>query len=463
MKYSAENPPAPWDVPYETNKAFIEERWDDYPKGGFLEDVVLYQKGYETTNFLSFWTGVHYVSSMIMRDSHLRWAHGGMFPNFYFIMVAPPSLVKKSTTIHGPEKAEMLAHSLFANPIRKFKKSAVTIRGKATPEAIFASMANERLPVKLGEDENGDDITETVEKNANLVIRVSELSTFLSQSKYNVTLIDKLTDFYDCKDADSDTTIQRGNIELKNIFCTLMGATTPDTLASTIPKEAFGGGFVSRSIILREDYTERIFPEPVAYPDLPGPEELGERLAWIGEHKRGEFVLTEDAYDFYAKWYTKNKMDLRKRVLSGNTDHEHNRQDIHVLKLAHIFALQRYTLASYVTLSDIKTAIKIVKYTLGLASEILKETSASESTNNLRYIEKTLQRLGEVRRKNLISRVYHRGINAELLTSILDELVQADKITIKRGNVKKTQPSRDKEEVYTWKKSKKVDMQSLDL
>lgn len=451
MKYNRDNWPESWRIPAELDGKFVPERWEDYPKGGFLEDVVLYQKGYETTNFLSFWAGVHYVSSMIMRDAELVWAHGGMYPNFYTLMVAPPGLVKKSTTIHGLEKVEMQAQSLFTNAVQRFRKAGVVIRGKATPEAIFASLANEKMTIEIGEDDNGDKIFHEEDKNANLIIRVSELSTFVNGSKYNVALIDKLTDFYDCKDTDSDTTIGRGNLELKNVFCTLMGATTPDTLATTIPKEAFGGGFVSRSLILKEDYTERIFPEPIAWPGLPSTDELAERLAWIGYYKKGKFALSPEAYDVYAKWYTKNKLALRASVLAGETEHENNRKDIHVLKLAHILCIQRYDITNVISLEDIQNAMRIIEYTIAKAHEVLKETSISPAVKNIRYIEKFLARRKKITRKALISAVYHKGIDTTLLSSILEDLKQAEKITITtEGGGNRSSPSRNAMEVYEW-------------
>jgi len=448
LKYDKENHPYSWVIPKEVE--FIKELWDDYPRGGFIEDVILYQKGYETTNFLSFWTAIHYLSSMIMRDAWLRWAHGGMYPNFYTIMVAPPGLVKKSTTIHGLERVETHAKKLFENPVQRFKKANVIIRGKATPEAIFASLANEILPVEVGKDENGDEKYEDVKKNANLIIRVSELSTFLSSAKYNLTLVDKLTDFYDCKDNDSDTTIGRGNIELENVFCTMMGATTPDTLATTIPKEAFGGGFISRSLLLREDYTERIFPEPVAWPQLPGTEELGERLAWIGLYKRGEFHLNLDAYDYYADWYTTNKLALRESIMEGETMHENNRRDIHVLKLAHLLCIQEYRFSQIIRLDHIQTAIKIINYTIDRTHEILELTSASADMQQMTLVGQVIARKLEISRKALITAVHRKGINATNLHLHLQDLLAGERIEVFRDGKKKQNITREGKEVYKW-------------
>jgi hypothetical protein len=448
MKYDKFDSPDPWEIPGDIK--FIKESWEDYPRGGFIEDVILYQKGYETTNFLSFWTAVHYLSSIIMRDAWLRWAHGGMYPNFYTLMVAPPGLVKKSTTIHGLEKVEEQAKKLYVNPVFRFKKANVVIRGKATPEAIFASLANEILPVEIGQDETGDPVFEDVEKNANLIIRVSELSTFLSSAKYNVALVDKLTDFYDCKDNDSDTTIGRGNIELKNVFCTMMGATTPDTLATTIPKEAFGGGFISRSLILKEDYTERIFPEPVAWPELPDTRELAERLAWIGMYKRGEFHLDGDAYDYYAEWYTKNKLNLRKSVMDGETMHENNRRDIHVLKLAHILSIQEYRISQIIRLEHVKTAIKIINYTIDRTHELLEMTSASTDMQKLTTVSHILMKKLVMDRKQMISSVYRKGINTTDLHQCLCDLFEAGKIEVYRDSKIRRNVSRDSKEVYKW-------------
>ena len=451
MKYTIDSPPQPWVIderfipwPYEP----FDERF--YPKGGFIEDAILYMKGYETCNSFSFWSAVHAVSSIVGRDAGLRWAHGKLYPNFYIILVAPPGVVKKSTTVSQLDRIEFAVREKLKNEneLLSYQKEACIIRGKATQESIFENMRSEGRTFKVdtGEiDDDGEKLFKRVSKqrNANLIMRISELSTFLSPSKYNVTLVDKITDFYDCKDRDSDTTIGRGNVELHNVFATLCGATTPDTFKTTIPKEAFGGGFISRCLVIREDVTPRVYPQPVSFPICPGFEEMAERLSWIAMHKRGEFVLSPEALHFYSDWYTSFKMDLREKITSGLERHIENRKDQHVLKLALIFALQRYDLTeNIITVQDIKQAIRVIEHTIDTSYHEVEEAGMSHQGLLMNRIEQYIRAKGSegVAREKILKSLGKTGVNSMVLNQSLDEFNQQGILTIRneRGDIKRS-------------------------
>lgn len=457
MIYTPENPPRPWEFTGMDRLPWPEEDFNEslYPKGGFLEDAVNFSKGYETTNAFAFWSGVHTLSSVIMRDSYLRWAHGGLYPNFYVLFVAPPGVVKKSTTAKVLDSVENGMHKLLdeKNKAVAFEKQACMIRGKATQEAIFENMRNatERVTLK---HEDGTEERKDLERNSNLIMRISELSTLLSSSKYNVNLIDKLTDFYDCKDRDSDTTIGRGSVELKNVFATMWGATTPDTLRSTIPREAFGGGFMSRCLIIRQQVTPRSYPHPVHYPFCPSQQEMAERLAWIAMYKRGEYILSPEAYTHYASWYHAFKRKLSRDIQSGIYNHIENRKDIHILKLAHIIALQRYELKeNVITLEDIKYAIKIVNWTLGSSFEEVQEAGMDKAAIKELTIEKFIKQRGEqgVTRRKILQSLNREGVKAKVLTDVIDELHQRGVVSCydKQGQ-RLHKPKNSSDELYKY-------------
>jgi len=233
-------------------------------------------------------------------------------------------------------------------------------------------MANKKQTLSSGED---------VETNANLIIRVSELTTLLSKAQYNMTLIDKLTDFYDCKDHDTDSTVARGNVELHNIYATLWGATTPDALANSIPPEAFGGGFMSRCVIVEEEEAHRIIDRPYFPSSCPSKDEMAQRLLWLLAYKSGEFTFNKEADDYYVKWYRQETLALRAKARTGETDHRDNRKTIHVLKLALVIAAQRYDLDRYITLEDLKMAIAVLEFTNQSSQDTIEDISMDGKAN----------------------------------------------------------------------------------
>lgn len=378
LKYTYEHMPQPWRLThdlsyYDTHKDYQEEFDRSFwPEGGFISDMVDHTLGYETTNYFAFWTAVSAISSAVQRDAWIRFGDG-LFPNFFIILVAPPGICHKSTAMARYDKIESEALRKMPNKVVKELKKATVIRGKASPEQLFASMANKDIQIEGEKDEEGN--PRSVRSNANLIIRVSELSTFLTSAQYNTGLVDKLTDFYDCKDHDSDSTITRGHVELENIYATMFAATTPDTLATTIPVEAFGGGFMSRCIIaeMKPQQTTRIIPAPYYPKNAPDRDEMANRMIWIMNNKRGEYALTEEAYDFYSEWYRKEIIELRDKASKGEVDHRDNRKTQNVLKLALVLSLQRYSHDHWVTVEDLKFAIRALEYTNNSALETLED------------------------------------------------------------------------------------------
>lgn len=380
LKYTHTQPPTPWkethDLSYYDEHPDYQEEFDNsfWPTDGFIDDLRSHTLGYETTNLFSFWTAVSAISAVVQRDAFLRFGDG-LYPNFFTVLVAPPAIAHKSTAMNRFEKIEQEAYRRIPNKLVKEMKKSHVIRGKASAEQLFASMANKDVTIE------GDE--EVHKSNANLIMRVSELGTFLSKAQYNTGLIDKLTDFYDCKDYDSDSTISRGHAELENIFATMFACTTPDALANSIPQEAFGGGFMSRCIIaeVKPHHCKRIIPVPFYPTNAPDRTEMADRLIWIMNNKKGEYALTESAFDYYTSWYREEILDLRAKAARGEVDHRDNRKTLHVLKLALVFALQRYSTDRWVTEVDLDYAIKVLEYTNNSSSQMVEDISIDGQTD----------------------------------------------------------------------------------
>ncbi len=405
-----------------------------WPTNGFIDDFYWHTIGFETTNLFSFWTAVAGLSSIFQRAIHIRFGDG-LYPNFFIILVAPPALCRKSTALARWDKVESLMFEATPNEALKFKRQSPIIRGKATPEQMFASMKNDTKTLVTGE---------SIEKDANLIIRISELTTMLNKAQYNMTLVDKLTDFYDCKDHDTDSTISRGTTELKNIYATLWGATTPDSLADSIPPEAFGGGFMSRCILVEEREAKRIIARP-SFPSVcPSKDEMAQRLLWLLAYKSGEFTLDAEADAYYDEWYRKDITELREKAARGETDHRDNRKSIHVLKLALVLAAQRYDLSRYITLEDLKTAIAILEYTNATSEETIEDISIDGQANSMNLkIRSWIKRAGPdgIARIELMQR---HNLKKVVLDQAIEDLKEANvvkevkRVVTKKGREVKT-------------------------
>ena len=337
-----------------------------WPENGFLDDFVCHTYGYETTNLFAIWTAISGLASVVQRDAYLNTGKG-MFANFYTILVAPPGVAHKSTAMHLLSDVEERMMKKLVHPDLLARKTSKVIRGKATAEAVFDAMKNRTYISADGSEKQTD---------AKFIGKISELTTFLSKANYNATLVDKITDFYDCKSYDTDFTRGGdGEREIRNIFATFLGCTTPDALDKSIPAEAFGGGFMSRCMVVNQDVGDltRIIPKPGIYSDCPDEDEMSERLLWLACNKQGAFDYTPEAWEAYESWYETTILSLRAKVARGETDHRDSRKTLQVEKLALMMALQRYDRDRSITLEDFQYAVKLYEYTNGEGTELINK------------------------------------------------------------------------------------------
>ncbi len=369
MRYTRDNPPVPAEMT--PDLIALEDKWNDkftlIPTDGFLHDFYLYTLGWQVTNLYAFWSGVAGLSALANRQVKLKSAMD-TYPNFYVILVGPPGVAKKSTAMKLWENIEDDMWSFLPEYISE-RKNVPIVASKATSEFLFTQMANKEL-------DSGE------KSDAILKVRVSELDNFLSLASYNSTLVSKLTDFYDCKKRDTDGVIGRNKGKLaviNNIYATMFGCTTPMALKETLPKEAFGGGFISRCTFVNqevEDLTRKI-PWPYFHEDAPDQKDLSARLAWIAINKNGVYSLTDQAMSLYEQWYDQVYIEIMRKAKEGNSDDRDSRITVQALKLATLLAYQRYDLEKRVTYLDMLTAVNIIDWTMRSSTGVLDEASLS--------------------------------------------------------------------------------------
>lgn len=428
-------------------KFWVDEKFDKLlPKPGFLTDFVLATRGIETPTLLSFWSAVWTLSSALKRDAYFRWFPDPLYPNFFIVLVAPPRICAKSTAIRQfGEKALVDFPQMYSDPRMQFAKEVNLLRTKATPEAIEVALKpQENVVIKhKGKNYFGS-------KGSEVSVVVPELATFLGKQKYNSGLINTLIDLYDCKDVDSRDTVGRGHVVFKNIFFTLIGATTVTGINESIPTEAMGGGFLSRLILVHSPVATRSYPEPLRVKGGPSREDLAHRLAWIANNAQGEYYFSQEAQAYYEVLYKKNRkilVDKDQKNLEMRS-----RLDIHLRKLSLILKAQRYEPGREISLEILKEAEKILNFTYEAADGVTQEVGISMYNSCYNKAKEIIKKRGKVTRRQLITRLSPYGFPADLVLKVMHHIYQEGLITIKLRGRAKTYPSVHGEEVYTWDK-----------
>lgn len=280
-------------------------------EGDWIEAYLDFTANHEAPEVFHFWTALSILSAATARNVRFPQNYYDIWPNLYVVLVAPAGRCRRSVATHIG--------------IRILREADVTniISEKVTPEALA-----EALHTVAGIGHRG-------QVRSSLIIHAPELSVFLGKQTYNEGMVALLTTLYDSPDHWEYRTRTRDLINLEGVFLNLFGATAPDWLADCIPAVAFGGGFLSRTFLIAEPDTPRVFP-------FPEPEDLslrGKLVAQLQEISKryGDFKFSPEAREWYVKWYEEAR-NLNLGASSFISGYFERKQD-HIIRVAMLLAL----------------------------------------------------------------------------------------------------------------------------
>lgn len=412
----------------ETPEPFIEPEEKPYttdfvdsilPRPGFITDFVNTGRGMESPSLFFVWNALWLLSTILKREAWLKWYPGKLWPNLYVLIVAPPSLCRKSSSMIIANNLLRSLPYFLPSTLESYKKETKIITGKTTPEGLLMSLApEERLYFTEGSDTEAAKM-KTVKKGSQIALNVSEFAVFLGKQQYNTGMVTLLTDLFDCKDYDGEVTRGRGDKPLEDIYVTLFGAITPDGLKMSIPDEAFGGGFMSRMILAYQHIPTKIYDMPEALAGYPVWEDLRLKLAWISRNAIGEYELTPEARAFYKAWYHEWKAELFSK---GSERQEENRIDSLILRVALLMRVQEYRPGTDITVENIMDAHRLITYTVTTSKHATEDVGGTFYSIHMNAIKRVLQRRGTVTRRELSQFMSSRGASAKEISDIVEQL-----------------------------------------
>lgn len=359
------------------------------PPKGWLSEYIEYTRNTEPPTVFHFFSGAVAIGTALARNIHFPFGDGSIFPNLCVVVVAPSGVCRKTTACN---MAIGLYRLIGGN----------VLADKITPEALIEAMQ--------GKD------------SATGLIYAPELAVFLGKQKYQEGMIPMLTAWFDCPQRWQASTIMRGEAELHNVAMSMLGASTLDWIQTAIPKDAFGGGFMSRLLFVVQESTDRVFPIPPPVNEQMKAK-LGEALRKFG-HIRGKVEMSPEALHWYNDWY---------RGRDGrNTENRHyagyfERKPTQMIRLAMILGISEFgnTWDLIVTADHMKRALAILNWVEGFlpgAFDQLHETSVG--SDQMQIIVQLRKRQGAVKHSELL-RLNARRMNADIFRKCMDTLRQS--------------------------------------
>ena len=235
------------------------------------EPPILYKK----------WIAISVLAGALQRKCWMDWGYIRLYPNMYIVLVGPSGKCRKGTAMGpGMDFLKGLGVKMAAESI--------------TREALIRELKNST-------SNNISQDGRIVLDHCSLTIYSQELTVFLGYN--NQALMSDLADWYDCRESWTYRTKSSGTDEIKGVYVNLIGATTPELIQSTLPRDAVGGGLTSRIIFIFEDQKHKTISFPfLSRADLEMKETLQRRLEEI--HMRsGQFRFTEPFMERWGAWY----------------------------------------------------------------------------------------------------------------------------------------------------------------
>lgn len=290
---------------------------------GWLEDFCEYGKNGEAPEKVIWWVGVATLAGALQRKVWIDQVNFQWTPNFYLLIVGPPGVVKKSTSIGVGMKLLKKVPGIDFGPQVVTWQQLITHMADSTQTAMV----------------DGEEF-----RHSSCTFSLSEFGSFFDPK--NRDMVDNLTDMWDGKlETFRKETKTSGNDDVENPWINMIACTTPTWIADNFSSSLIGSGFGSRPVYVYADRPRAYIAYPsrgmrydkVAHKALE--EDLVERLRVIAEYA-GEYKLTEEAYVWGEKWYAEF-MDSQQRM--GNTPEAGVavRKQTHLHKLAMVISASR--------------------------------------------------------------------------------------------------------------------------
>lgn len=285
----------------------------------WLQSFVNYASYSEAPLFIYFWVGVATIAGALRRKVWIDQINFQWLPNFYIIIVGPPGVIAKSTSIDiGIDLLKKVPGINFGPDVLTWQH-LVTSMGEAV-------------------ETFKDPTTGEIRTMSPITIASSELGNLLNPDDREQ--IDALISLWDGRKEFKKGTKTQGSDVLEYPWLNIIGATTPSWIAESIPQHMIGGGFMSRCVFLFADEKRQFVPlldEAVPKGHAETRTKLIEDLHRIST-MAGEYTISEPARVIIRQWYIDHYKNPPKGLNREQFGGYLARKQTHIMKLAMVLA-----------------------------------------------------------------------------------------------------------------------------
>lgn len=319
----------------------------------FIEGFCRFAGTYNTTPLFAKYAAIWMIGTVVTRAVGMKSRGNDLHPNFFFQLVGGPG-TGKSQAIKAVRKILLKATSMSIIP------ASITRAG--LEDYMNGNMQNRRSPdgalllshecIGLSEEMQG-------------ILPDQDLGHL---TLYNI--------LYDLPSIHKARTRSHGEVNLEAPYCSILTGAQPAFLATTMPEQAWGMGFMSRSVMVFDVPRTRTSMFNAVTVDHKLEADLIHDLKQL-HNTNGWMTWSKEAIALYEEWFVEHggmPIPQAKRLAMGYNA----RRELHMTKLAMVMSLSRNG-ALHVELQDVAEAIKLLLFTEERMKSIFTEMSNTGS------------------------------------------------------------------------------------
>lgn len=368
---------------------------------GYLE----YTEDTESPLIFHKWVGISMIAAAMRKKTWLSLGRLKIYPNMYVVLVAEPGVARKSQAIsYGID---------IMNEVNNIVLSADEI----TKEALLQDLESSAMDDQL---EDG-----SVLRHSSLSIISREFESFLGQKKDNTKMLVLLTDLFDCQEIPRKyRTKHSGSNTIPSVYLNILAATTPDSLASSLPSSAIGGGLTSRILFIWASGRQKKIAIPSYNEHLKGLRKDLIRDLSIISLITGRFWFSDECMENWIAWYNRyDELDPKRICTDPAFRGWYSRKPLFLQKLAMIFTAAK-TSKKIIEWDAFELAIEFLEEVEQFMGRTFVAVGRSEVTADVAIVMNIIKQYEIIEEKTLLRMVW-RDIDYKKFDNVIETIVRS--------------------------------------
>lgn len=303
-------------------------------RGDWIDEFMAFARPFNTTPLFLEWGAVWQLTTAVTRQCVSELYGQKLAPNMFVLLIGGPGSGKS-------QAISAIRSIMLAGTGMTFIPSSVT-------RAALQDFMHENLQNRKGPDGSFLPSNEAIALS-------EEMQGILPE--HDVGHLSLYNELYDLRSIYKSRTRTHGQVDLQSPYCSIITGAQPAFLGTTLPEQAWGMGFMSRSVMVFDRQRDRSSAFRHKKLDEAARTKL---ISSLRQRAKlfGYFQWSEEAIHLYETWWVDKggpPVPQAKRLAMGyNT-----RRDLHFFKLAMAYSLARGT-DLIVTLDDATQAISLL-------------------------------------------------------------------------------------------------------